>query len=124
MSIRDFKFLADENIDPDLVDYIAKTGFDIYQITTKTADAVILEQSFEEKRIVLTHDSDFGKMVYTEQKPFLGIIYLRPGQLAKDFHISTFKTILESNLDFSPPFILVAEKNNYTVKMRLRNKII
>jgi hypothetical protein len=70
---------------------------------------------------VVTHDSDFGKIVYTQPIKFLGILYLRPGHILAEFHISTLRTLFHNNPPVEPPFIIVAENTINTVKIRVRH---
>jgi predicted nuclease of predicted toxin-antitoxin system len=83
-------------------------------------DKSILELANKEERIVVSQDSDFGTLVFRDEMPFLGIIYLRPGHTSADTHIQTFKAILSAPLELKLPFILVAEHHQTQVKIRLR----
>jgi hypothetical protein len=68
----------------------------------------------------LTHDSDFGTLVITQDEPFIGIIYLRPGHIRSQFTIQTLQTIDAQPLDVQPPFIIVAEQRAQAVQIRTR----
>jgi predicted nuclease of predicted toxin-antitoxin system len=70
--------------------------------------------------VVLIHDSDFGTLVITQDEPFVGIIYLRPGHIRAEFTIQTLRTIDAQSLDVQSPFIIVAEQKDQTVQMRTR----
>lgn len=41
-------------------------------------DKDILQFSHSSGRVVLTHDSDFGKLFLFEEQPFIGVIFIRP----------------------------------------------
>ncbi|MEW5940175.1 MAG: DUF5615 family PIN-like protein, partial [Chloroflexota bacterium] len=64
MRALDFPLLADENIHPEVVEFVRKAGADIESVSGRgqysLSDAEILRQANEEGRVVLTHDSDFG----------------------------------------------------------------
>lgn len=124
MNIRDLCFLADENIDKELVAFLKVEGFEVFDIKEqelfRLSDAAILEISFSQKRIIITQDSDFGTMIFRDGALFHGVIYLRPGHQSPFYHIETMRTIIDANLDFVIPFILVAENTEGFVKMRLR----
>jgi predicted nuclease of predicted toxin-antitoxin system len=72
------------------------------------------------ERIIITQDQDFGKMIYTTDVIFTGIIYLRPGHLNSNIHIQTLSTILEKNPDLNKSFLMVGENLNGLVKIRIR----
>jgi predicted nuclease of predicted toxin-antitoxin system len=127
MKWSDLKFIADENIQQKVVEYLKEIKADTYSISDKNlqsmSDKAIIEMALKEERIILTHDSDFGKLIYHNQIPFLGIIYLRPGHIESSFTISSIKTIIQQDFNFLFPFILVAENTGETVKLRFRNNL-
>ena len=125
MSSIDLRFLTDENIDKELVLFLRAEGFDVFDIKEeglfRLSDAAILELSFLQKRIVISQDSDFGKLIFRDGEFFHGIIYLRPGHQSSILHIETMRAIIEANFDFIIPFILVADNREGLVKIRLRS---
>lgn len=72
------------------------------------------------KRIVLTHDSDFGKLVIPNQKPFFAIVYLKPGHIQLHHTISSLDAILDLN-SLHPPFIVTAKNSGNNIKIRVRH---
>lgn len=125
MNLKDFKLLMDENIDPSIVGFLREEGFDVLDVKKQgwegRQDIDLLQIATLQNRIVVTHDEDFGKLVYVENQQFVGIFYLRPGHFLSSFTIATLKTILLQSLELIPPFILVAENKGNWVKIRLRN---
>ena len=89
----DFPLLADENIHPDVVRALAAQGKDIRSVVTEgltgKPDADVLHHAHAQGRVVLTHDSDFGALVYRSRQPFTGIIYARPGHISSAFVLAT-----------------------------------
>jgi predicted nuclease of predicted toxin-antitoxin system len=89
MKALDFPLLADENIHPDVVRELSRQGKDVRSVVasglTGRPDAEILRHAHAEGRVVLTHDSDFGTIIYRSGQPFTGIIYLRPGHISPTF---------------------------------------
>ena len=125
MDLRDFPFLADENIGPAVVEYLREEGFEVESILEGEvfgkSDRELLSSAFANGQVILTQDSDFGTLVFKDEVEFTGIFYLRPGHLSGEFHISTLKTVFSGNLSIQPPFIIVAENTGSTVRIRLRN---
>jgi len=76
----------------------------------------------KEKRVVITHDSDFGGLAVLNSQPYIGIIYLRPGHIRPEFTIQTLQAIQSRTLEVTPPFIVVAERTGNNVKIRLRQR--
>lgn len=124
MRLRDFSFLTDENIHPEVVSALRQLGLDILDIKESgwegSGDLAILRRAYEERRVVLTHDSDFGQLAVAALEPVVGIVYLRPGHFKAEFTLATIETLLEQVGDLTPPFILVAERIAHQVKIRIR----
>lgn len=123
MKALDFPLLADENIHPEVVEFLRKAGWDIASVAEQgkfsLSDIEVLRQATEAGRVVLTHDSDFGGLAIFGAK-FVGIIYLRPGHIQAGFTIKTLEAIRDNAPEVTLPFILVAERTGDTVKIRVR----
>ena len=119
-----FPLLTDENIHPDVISYLRQHEHNVRSVVEDDligqSDRAVLRTAYADGRIVLTHDSDFGTLVITQEEPFVGIIYLRPGHIRAEFTIQTLRTIDAQALDVEPPFILVAEQKDQTVQIRTR----
>ena len=123
MKALDFPLLADENVNPEVTDFLRKAGSDVESVAEEgkfgLSDTEVLRQATEAERVVLTHDSDFGGLALMGAK-FTGIIYLRPGHIRADFTIKTLEAIRDNAPEVTPPFILVAERTGDIVKIRVR----
>jgi hypothetical protein len=51
---------------------------------------------------------------------FVGIIYLRPGHISAQFVLEIVDALRASTVDVQPPFIAVAERQQTTVRVRVR----
>lgn len=76
-----FRFLADENIAPRVIDALKKEKFNVLSVYEKglsaAPDEKILKTAQKEKRIILTHDKDFGNLVRQSYQSHGGVILLR-----------------------------------------------
>ncbi len=117
-------FLTDENIDREVVDFLRAKGFDVFDVKEQGlfgwSDRKILQLAWDQKRIVVSQDSDFGTLIFRDNADFRGVIYLRTGHESSEVHVATMEAILSTDLDLSPNFILVGENQSGTVKIRLR----
>ncbi|MFY9822018.1 MAG: DUF5615 family PIN-like protein [Thermoanaerobaculia bacterium] len=124
MRLRAFRFLADENIHPEVVRFLREDRLDVNDVKEGPLlgedDLTILRKAYEEERVVLTHDSDFGQLAVAKLEPVVGIIYLRPGHIDPAFTVETLRTALDEVPEVSVPFILVAERVGQQVKIRIR----
>ena len=74
------KFLADEGIDRSIVNGLRLLNFNVYYVIDEIRsldEDVLLQIAFNEKRILITKDKDFGELVYRLNKAHYGVILLR-----------------------------------------------
>jgi predicted nuclease of predicted toxin-antitoxin system len=83
-------------------------------------DSEILRHAHEQRRVVMTHDSDFGGLAIARKEPFTGIVYLRPGHIESRFVLEMLRVVESTVREAAPPFLLVAERRSDRVRLRLR----
>jgi predicted nuclease of predicted toxin-antitoxin system len=119
-----FKLLTDENVHPYVAQWLRDRGFDVLDAVAAglfgTTDVQVLRRAFSENRVVVTHDRDFGTLAVLAGEPLLGIVYLRPGHIDPQFTIESVDAALREGPEVSPPFILVVERRDDRVRMRIR----
>ena len=128
MKLKELNLFTDENIDPEFLNYLRVQGFDVFDVKENrlsgSMDDVLLALAFEQNRIIITLDSDFGTLIYRDNHPFLGIIYLRPGHFKTEYHIEIWESLMRTDVDLIPPFIMVLEQDKLGIKLRLKNNLI
>jgi predicted nuclease of predicted toxin-antitoxin system len=101
MKLRDFGLLTDENLDPDVVQWLETTGFPVLDVCRAglqgTTDVELMRQAFAENRVIVTHDADFGSLAVLQGKPVVGLVFLRPGHINPDFTIGTLMGVLQAD---------------------------
>ena len=96
------KILADECCDVGLVTSLRKGGHDVLYVIEKmpgVTDDEILVAAYEEGRILLTEDKDFGELVYRLRKPSIGIILLRLDVHQKHLKQARLRKLLDDHED-------------------------
>jgi predicted nuclease of predicted toxin-antitoxin system len=77
------RFLADESCDFAVVRALRAVGYDVLavsEVTQRSVDSDIIEQSAREQRILFTEDKDFGWLVFVSRADSAGVILIRfPG---------------------------------------------
>ncbi|XXT18627.1 DUF5615 family PIN-like protein [Sorangium sp. So ce429] len=120
----EFPLLADENIHRDVVRALLASGKDVRSVLDEGMggrdDVDVLRHAHHQGRVVLTHDGDFGTLAYHGGEPFLGIIHLKPGHISPTFVLEMIAAIEDSAGDVAPPFVLVAERKDALVRIRVR----
>ena len=74
------KFLADESCDFAFVRVLRQNGYDVKAIVENmpgVSDLRVLESGFEERRVLLTEDKDFGEWIFAQKSATAGVILLR-----------------------------------------------
>jgi len=74
------RFIADETLGPIVIKWLRKLHHNvlsIYEDFRGLNDDEILQKSFEDNRILITNDKDFGEMVFRQRKSHSGVILLR-----------------------------------------------
>jgi predicted nuclease of predicted toxin-antitoxin system len=118
--------LADENVDARVVVELRLRGYDVASIRDRRHhgldDASVLAVATAEGRVVLTHDSDFGTLAVHRGEPFVGIVYVRPGDLHPSEVLEVLDVVATSGVRVSHGFIVVVERRGGTTKVRLRER--
>ena len=126
MKLETAAFLADANVHPALVAHLRAAGHDVRDVMSGTlvsaTDAELIRLATSELRIVITHDSDFGRLAIADGEPYVGLIFLRPGHIAPEFSIDSLKTVLTAHPVVRPPFIIVARRRADRVDIRVREQ--
>ena len=89
------RFLADESCDFAVVRVLRSAGHDILaiaEISPRIGDEEVLQLARDEKRVLLTEDTDFGELVYAERLGSSGVVLFR-------FPATSRRAIAEAALD-------------------------
>ena len=78
------RFLADESLDFSAVRALRAAGHDVLavaEIYPSEDDEVVIGRAFDEQRVLITEDQDFGQLVHAYERQSSGVILLRfPGR--------------------------------------------
>lgn len=110
------KFLADVNIEKEVVDDLARLGYDVKWIPEydcETLDEDLLRIADTEQRILITNDKDFGELVFLQRKLSTGEILIRvKGQRTRD-KVKLMRKLLERFGNKLSNHFIVATKNKF-----------
>ena len=125
MRLGDFPFLADENVHREVVASLRAEGRDVQDVRESgwmgSSDAELLRRAFAGRRVVITHDRDFGALYIARLEPVFGVVYLRPGHIDPRFTLDTLRVLFSRNPELTPPFLLVAKRSGNSVTIRVRS---
>ena len=74
------RFLADESCDFAVVRALRSAGHDVLaiaEVSPRIEDEEVLKLALDEKRVLLTEDTDFGELVYAEGLGSSGVVLFR-----------------------------------------------
>ncbi len=74
------RFLADENFPLPSTVLLRDNDQDIIEVADimpSASDEKVLHHAYQEQRIILTFDSDYGELIYRFKMPSAGVIYFR-----------------------------------------------
>jgi len=114
------RFLADECCDTGLVASLREDGHDVSYVLEGKAglsDDEVLLEAYNEGRILLTEDKDFGELVYRLKKPSRGIILIRIDVKQRHMKWLRLKKLMENYEERLPGHFVVID----TQKFRFRS---
>ena len=120
MKFHQVRMLADENISPQVVAFLRSQGIDVVDTKERgwqgKSDDELLETAYRENRWVLTHDSDFGSLAIHEDKPYRGVVFLRPRDLKPQNVMRVCNRLLQHDVDVSQHTLVVVEEARIRIR--------
>ena len=113
------RFLADECCDTGLVNALRDDGHDVlYALESLrgVSDDALLNLAFEEDRILLTEDKDFGELVFRLRKSTRGIILLRFDVPDRTLKIPRLRQLLTETAERLPGTFVVLETDKFRIR--------
>jgi len=110
------KFLADECCDAGLVVSLRAAGHDVAYVTDQNAgasDDEVLLRAYNEGRVLLTEDKDFGELAYRLRKPSAGIVLIRIDVKNRHIKWPRLKSLIENYEERLPGHFVVIHANKY-----------
>jgi len=92
------KFLADENIEKSLVEWLRSQGSDVYYVPEESPsikDSKIIKIARKESRVLITNDKDFGELVFRQKKLTHGIVLIRATDESSENKLELLKNVLD-----------------------------
>ena len=75
------KFLLDANLSSETAEFIRNFNYDVKSILEENlgqiSDEKVIKLAKKEKRIIITHDLDFGEIYHFKEEEKIGILVLR-----------------------------------------------
>ena len=113
------KFLADENISHQTIQFLRNLGYDIKPIPNYlkgASDKNIITYASTEDRYLISLDIDFGKIYYFSERKDIGIIILRVHPPTVE-HINALldRFLKTTNLEKMGKCLIILEEKKYRI---------
>lgn len=92
------KFLADENIEKPIVDFLRTRGIDVMYVADEgpgSSDDEVFALAKHLNRILITNDRDFGEIAFRRKEISAGIVLMRFSSESMKKKIETLKHLLQ-----------------------------
>ncbi len=108
--------MADECCDAGLVSSLREDGHDVLyvlEIKPGVSDDEVLIEAYNEERILVTEDKDFGELVYRLKKRSRGIILIRMDVKERQIKWLRLKKLIEHYEERLPGHFVVIDSHKY-----------
>ena len=107
------RFIVDESTGMAVVRFLRGLGYDVIAVSEtmpQAKDIDILGKAFEEKRILITNDKDFGELIYRGQHLCYGVLLLRLRDESPANRVRVVRNVVKHYLERLPGnFIVVMD---------------
>ena len=114
------KFLADENIPIKAVEALKHKGVDIMaisEISPSLSDRGVLSLANRQGRVIITFDTDFGKLAFKEKLRVNGIVLLRFTPRSPHHLAERIEYLLAAEIPIENFFLVVREDSVRVIPM-------
>jgi len=109
------RLLADENLDPQVVQWLRRQGHDmlaISEFSPGTPDVEVAQVAAEQERAILTRDKDFGELVFRRALVVPGVVLIRYQSPSRAEYLVTFVALWpEVALHLNGNFVVVTDNS-------------
>jgi predicted nuclease of predicted toxin-antitoxin system len=108
------KFVVDECAGPTVAKWLRQEGHDLISIFDDARgadDDHVLELAYNDSRVLVTSDKDFGELVFREKRPHYGIVLLRLIDQSAANSIAALERLFEAGDPLVDQFVVVTESS-------------
>lgn len=123
MTLRGLRLISDENVSPRVVSFLREHGCDVLDVKEEgwlgADDSLLLRRAWRDKRIVVTHDRDFGRLAIAQGEQCHGIIYIRLRNQRSSNVIHSLEGLMRSCIVFKPGLLMVLNESGVRIRRML-----
>jgi predicted nuclease of predicted toxin-antitoxin system len=118
------RIFLDESADFPLANFLAKLGHDVTFISrdypNSIADRVVLTFASEEKRILITNDRDFGKLIFRHNLPHAGVTLFRLSEESHETKSDWLHYVVDGHANDLRHFLVIIKRG---IRMRRQRNV-
>ena len=108
------RFLVDECTGPAVALWLREQGHEVFSVYERARGLEgddVIRKAFEENRVLITNDKDFGEKVYRERRPHRGVVLLRLEDERTASKIAAIRRLLRDYAErLEDSFVVMTEK--------------
>jgi len=111
------RFLLDVNVGRCVKEFLEARGFEVTwvaEIDPRMSDNAILIRAYEEGRVLITVDKDFGDLIFYQRQPSRGVIRLEDAR--PPVQIRQLRALLDRHLDEIENHFVVVEGGHIRIR--------
>jgi len=115
------RFLVDECTGPYVASWLREQKYDVFSVYEEARgmnDDSVIRKAYEENRILITNDKDFGEKVFREKLPHRGVILLRLEDERVKNKIAVLRRLLTNYSEKLPDRFIVVKENQIRFGMQ------
>jgi len=117
-------FIVDECTGAAVVEHLRGAGHDVVVVAesmSQADDQTILDRAFDEKRILITNDKDFGELVFRQGFPHDGVLLLRLQNDSSANRVRVVKAVLAQYGHLLKTNFLVATETGIRIRQKIEH---
>jgi len=112
------RFLVDECTGPAVALWLRRQDHDVISVYDEIRgadDRKVIQKAYEQNRILITNDKDFGDLIFREKKPHKGVILLRLEDERAANKIAVLQRLLEKYENSLPGYFIVVTETTVRI---------
>lgn len=93
------QLVADESCAGPVIRALRSAGHDVIaiaEISKGEPDERVMKRAFDERRVLVTEDRDFGELVYARRRPSVGVIFVKFDSRARRANLRPWSRLWQS----------------------------
>ena len=118
------KFLADENVDAQIVTALRGAGHEVVyvaELVPGISDEHVLELANREGCLLLTEDKDFGELVFRMRRQSQGVILIRLAGISSQEKVEIVGAIIKAHSDELHHSYSVIKRNGVRIRRQFKS---